>query len=163
VIARNRLNLLRRKPGQRGAVLLDPDMAHSVNLALQAGDLGRDLDLIVPVLEEALVSQPDAIAVTTRPGLIGALLVGVSAAKALAWARQRLEQLYGPVALASPAYDFNQTAYYEPTMGPDYRVLETLVHDFSCILFVFRQKRRNQSALEFCDSKNGASEPKVTV
>jgi hypothetical protein len=40
---------------------------------------------------------------------------------ALAWARQRLEAVFGPVALASPVYDFNQTAYYEPTMGPDLR------------------------------------------
>src|SRR3954451_5321026 len=48
----------------------------------------RHLDLIVPVLEEALTEEPDAIAVTTKPGLIGALLVGVSAAKALAWARR---------------------------------------------------------------------------
>ena len=46
----------------------------------------RHLDLIVPVLEEALTAEPDAVAVTTNPGLIGALLVGVSAAKALAWA-----------------------------------------------------------------------------
>jgi tRNA N6-adenosine threonylcarbamoyltransferase len=62
----------------------------------------RHLDLIVPVLEEALVSQPDAIAVTTRPGLIGALLVGVSAAKALAWARRLplipVNHLHGHVA-----------------------------------------------------------------
>jgi len=62
----------------------------------------RHLDLIVPVLEEALVSQPDAIAVTTRPGLLGALLVGVSAAKALAWARRLplipVNHLHGHVA-----------------------------------------------------------------
>lgn len=40
---------------------------------------------------------------------------------ALAWARQRLEEAYGPVALASPLYDFDQTTYYEPTMGPHLR------------------------------------------
>lgn len=40
-------------------------------------------------------------------------------AEALAWARRRLEQEFGPVALAGEAYPFNQTAYYEPTMGPD--------------------------------------------
>jgi N6-L-threonylcarbamoyladenine synthase len=51
------------------------------------------LELTVPVveaaLEEAGVSLDDveAIAVTTRPGLIGALLVGLSTAKALAAAR----------------------------------------------------------------------------
>jgi N6-L-threonylcarbamoyladenine synthase len=47
----------------------------------------RHLELIAPVIEEAIDGQEvEAIAVTNRPGLIGALLVGVSAAKALAWA-----------------------------------------------------------------------------
>ena len=62
----------------------------------------RHLDLIVPVLEEALTEEPTAIAVTARPGLIGALLVGVSAAKALAWARRLplipVDHLHGHVA-----------------------------------------------------------------
>lgn len=40
---------------------------------------------------------------------------------ALAWARQRLEQVFGQVARESQAYDFNQTAYYEPTMGSGLR------------------------------------------
>lgn len=49
------------------------------------------LQRILPVIRESLteagvtLSQLDAIAVTNRPGLIGSLLVGVSAAKALAW------------------------------------------------------------------------------
>jgi tRNA N6-adenosine threonylcarbamoyltransferase len=46
------------------------------------------VDVINPVVAEALVSggveAPDAVAATVGPGLIGALLVGVSAAKALA-------------------------------------------------------------------------------
>jgi N6-L-threonylcarbamoyladenine synthase len=62
----------------------------------------RHLDLIVPVIEEALVADIDAVAVTSRPGLIGALLVGVSAAKALAWARRLplipVNHLHGHVA-----------------------------------------------------------------
>jgi tRNA N6-adenosine threonylcarbamoyltransferase len=62
----------------------------------------RHLDLIAPVVDEALVDEPDAIAVTTQPGLIGALLVGVSAAKALAWARRLplipVNHLHGHVA-----------------------------------------------------------------
>jgi len=62
----------------------------------------RHLDLITPVLHEALTHEPDAIAVTTRPGLIGALLVGVSAAKALAWAKRLplipVDHLHGHVA-----------------------------------------------------------------
>jgi N6-L-threonylcarbamoyladenine synthase len=54
----------------------------------------RHLELVVPVLREALAeagTEPerlDAIAVTQGPGLIGALLVGLSAAKALAWANR---------------------------------------------------------------------------
>ena len=41
--------------------------------------------------------------------------------EALAWARRRLEQAFGPVALAGPVYAFDQTAYYEATMGPGLR------------------------------------------
>jgi tRNA N6-adenosine threonylcarbamoyltransferase len=62
----------------------------------------RHLDLIAPVIDEAMVDEADAVAVTTRPGLIGALLVGVSAAKALAWARRLplipVNHLHGHVA-----------------------------------------------------------------
>jgi N6-L-threonylcarbamoyladenine synthase len=53
----------------------------------------RHLELVAPVLEEAL-READAtlddvgrVAVTQGPGLVGALLVGLSAAKAIAWAR----------------------------------------------------------------------------
>ncbi len=48
---------------------------------------------LVPVIEQAVKVLPrgfedvDAIAVTNGPGLVGALLIGVSAAKAIAWAR----------------------------------------------------------------------------
>lgn len=50
------------------------------------------LERIGPVIEEALhiaglgFDQIDAVAVGNRPGLIGSLIVGVSAAKAIAWA-----------------------------------------------------------------------------
>ena len=53
------------------------------------------LERIMPVINEALASagttldQLDAVAVGHRPGLIGSLLVGVSAAKALAWATDK--------------------------------------------------------------------------
>jgi N6-L-threonylcarbamoyladenine synthase len=49
------------------------------------------LELVLPVVREALgehgLGEIDAVAVTQGPGLIGALLVGLSAAKALAWSR----------------------------------------------------------------------------
>jgi N6-L-threonylcarbamoyladenine synthase len=53
----------------------------------------RHLELVTPVIHEALeragatLDDIDTVAVTTGPGLIGALLVGLSAAKALAWGR----------------------------------------------------------------------------
>ncbi|TML52953.1 MAG: tRNA (adenosine(37)-N6)-threonylcarbamoyltransferase complex transferase subunit TsaD, partial [Actinobacteria bacterium] len=49
------------------------------------------LELVLPVVREALgetgLEGIDHVAVTQGPGLIGALLVGLSAAKALAWGR----------------------------------------------------------------------------
>jgi N6-L-threonylcarbamoyladenine synthase len=53
----------------------------------------RHLELVMPVVREALgeadatLDDVDTLAVTQGPGLIGALLVGLSAAKALAWGR----------------------------------------------------------------------------
>jgi hypothetical protein len=38
---------------------------------------------------------------------------------ALAWARTRAEQTWGPVALAGQRFAFDATDYYEPAMGPD--------------------------------------------
>ncbi|HEY7397958.1 MAG TPA: tRNA (adenosine(37)-N6)-threonylcarbamoyltransferase complex transferase subunit TsaD [Gaiellaceae bacterium] len=68
----------------------------------------RHLELVVPVVSDALdragatLDDVETIAVTTHPGLIGALLVGVSAAKALAWARRLplapVDHLHGHVA-----------------------------------------------------------------
>jgi N6-L-threonylcarbamoyladenine synthase len=54
----------------------------------------RHLELIGPVVREALdeggvtLDGVDGIAVTQGPGLIGALLVGIAAAKAIAWSRR---------------------------------------------------------------------------
>ena len=54
----------------------------------------RHLELVGPVVREALdeadrsLDDVDRVAVTQGPGLVGALLVGVSAAKAIAWARR---------------------------------------------------------------------------
>jgi N6-L-threonylcarbamoyladenine synthase len=54
----------------------------------------RHLELVLPVVREALVvggkslDDVDRVAVTQGPGLVGALLVGLSAAKAIAWGRE---------------------------------------------------------------------------
>src|SRR5207237_376850 len=68
----------------------------------------RHLELVTPVLREALgeagaeLDDVELLGVTTGPGLIGALLVGVSAAKAIAWARRlplaAIDHLHGHVA-----------------------------------------------------------------
>ena len=68
----------------------------------------RHLELVTPVIREALaegaagLDEVELIGVTTGPGLIGALLVGVAAAKAIAWARRlplaAVDHLHGHVA-----------------------------------------------------------------
>ena len=68
----------------------------------------RHLELVSPVVREALdeagttLAAIDRVAVTRGPGLVGALLVGLSAAKAIAWARRLplvpVDHLHGHVA-----------------------------------------------------------------
>ncbi|HWN20480.1 MAG TPA: tRNA (adenosine(37)-N6)-threonylcarbamoyltransferase complex transferase subunit TsaD [Gaiellaceae bacterium] len=68
----------------------------------------RHLELVTPVVRAALgeagatLDDIDAVAVTQGPGLVGALLVGLSAAKALAWSRRLplvpVDHLHGHVA-----------------------------------------------------------------
>ena len=54
----------------------------------------RHLELVVPVVRSALeeagasLDAVESVAVTQGPGLVGALLVGISTAKALAWSRR---------------------------------------------------------------------------
>ena len=54
----------------------------------------RHLELVAPVVREALaeagatLDDVERVAVTQGPGLVGALLVGVAAAKAIAWSRR---------------------------------------------------------------------------
>src|SRR6266516_3884307 len=68
----------------------------------------RHLELVTPVVREALgmagatLDDVELVGVTTGPGLIGALLVGLSAAKALAWSKRLplapVDHLHGHVA-----------------------------------------------------------------
>lgn len=85
----------------------------------------RHLELVLPVLREALgeaeasLEDVERVAVTRGPGLVGALLVGLSAAKALAWSRRLplvpVDHLQGHVA----------SLYLEP---------EPLAPPFLCLL-----------------------------
>jgi N6-L-threonylcarbamoyladenine synthase len=74
----------------------------------------RHLELVTPVLQEALAEAKTSldevalVGVTAGPGLIGALLVGVAAAKAIAWA-QRL-----PLAAVDHLQGHVASLYLEP-------------------------------------------------
>ena len=83
----------------------------------------RHLELVVPVVREALrehtLDDVDTVAVTQGPGLIGALLVGLSAAKALAWGRGL------PLAPVNHLHGHVASLYLEP---------EPLEPPFLCLL-----------------------------
>ena len=106
---------------ETAAALISPDGAILANVVSSQADLHaryggvvpevasrRHLELVTPVIREALADADadldavQSIGVTTGPGLIGALLVGVAAAKALAWARRLplapVDHLHGHVA-----------------------------------------------------------------
>jgi N6-L-threonylcarbamoyladenine synthase len=74
----------------------------------------RHLELVTPVVDEALseaglaLDDVDSVAVTQGPGLVGALLIGLSAAKALAWSRQL------PLALVDHLHGHVAALYLEP-------------------------------------------------
>ena len=92
---------------ETAAALVTQDGAIKANVVASQADLHarfggvvpevasrRHLELVSPVIREALaqadvtLDDVDRVAVTQGPGLIGALLVGLAAAKALAWARR---------------------------------------------------------------------------
>jgi N6-L-threonylcarbamoyladenine synthase len=85
----------------------------------------RHLELVMPVVREALaeadaaLDEVDSVAVTQGPGLIGALLVGLSAAKALAWGRGL------PLAPVNHLHGHVASLYLEP---------EPLEPPFLCLL-----------------------------
>lgn len=74
-----------------GTKILSNVVASSVELHQKTGGIipevaaREQVRCIIPVIEEALASKIDAIAVTIGPGLIGSLLVGVETAKTLAY------------------------------------------------------------------------------
>jgi len=84
-----------------GRAVLSSVVASQADLHAQFGGVvpevasRRHMELICPVVEQALsqaqaqLGQMDAIAVTQGPGLIGSLLVGMSAAKAYAYALRK--------------------------------------------------------------------------
>jgi N6-L-threonylcarbamoyladenine synthase len=106
---------------ETAAALVAPDGEIASNVVSSQADLHaryggvvpevasrRHLELVQPVVREALaeagatLDDVETVAVTQGPGLVGALLVGLSAAKALAWARglplAPVDHLHGHVA-----------------------------------------------------------------
>ena len=92
---------------ETAAAVVDPDGRILANVVASQAELHarfggvvpevasrRHLELVLPVVRQALgeaglrLDEVAAVAVTQGPGLIGALLVGLSAAKALAWANE---------------------------------------------------------------------------
>ena len=108
-----------------GRIIESNVIASQVDLHRQYGGVVPEIasrqhvELVLPVVREALerasasLNDIDAVAVTAGPGLVGALLVGLSAAKALAWARElplvAVNHLRGHIYanfLAKPNLDF---------------------------------------------------------
>ncbi|MCL5676347.1 MAG: tRNA (adenosine(37)-N6)-threonylcarbamoyltransferase complex transferase subunit TsaD [Firmicutes bacterium] len=108
-----------------GRIIESNVIASQVDLHRQYGGVvpeiasRKHVELVLPVVQEALerasasLNDIDAVAVTAGPGLVGALLVGLSAAKALAWARElplvAVNHLRGHIYanfLAKPNLDF---------------------------------------------------------
>jgi N6-L-threonylcarbamoyladenine synthase len=102
-----------------GRKVLSNVIASQIDLHAQYGGVvpeiasRKHVELILPVIDKALeeakigLDQVDGIAVTYGPGLVGALLVGVSAAKSIAFALNKplikvnhieghMRQLYHP-------------------------------------------------------------------
>jgi N6-L-threonylcarbamoyladenine synthase len=117
---------------ETAAALVTPDGQIRSNVVASQADLHaryggvvpevasrRHLELVAPVVREALeradatLGDVESVAVTRGPGLVGALLVGLSAAKALAWSRRLplipVDHLHGHVA----------SLYLEPVNEPD--------------------------------------------
>jgi len=96
------------------------------------------IEAIVPVIDQALADAGvdldaiDAIAVCNRPGLVGALLIGVSAAKAIAWARNKPLVAVDHVRAHIYAYSLRDKA----AAGPVGNSRETDEQVFPCVVLV---------------------------
>lgn len=57
--------------------------------------------------------------IQSSPAVVFLLAASSRYVEGLAWARERAAAHFGPVALASDAFDFTETDYYTATMGAD--------------------------------------------
>jgi hypothetical protein len=79
---------------------------------------------------------------------------------ALDWARQRAESAWGTVALESPRFEFAETDYYEPTMGPGLRkCFFTFGPPVDPVVLAERKIETNDWELEYA-KRAGHAEPR---
>ena len=120
----------------------------------------RHLDVMVPVVRRALetagmaLGDVDGIAVTYGPGLVGSLLIGCSAAKAIAYARRR--PLVGVNHLEGHIY----AAFLEGE-PPAYPFLALVVSGGHTALYLAREPRRYERIGQTRDDAAGEAFDKV--
>src|SRR5688500_15403824 len=69
----------------------------------------------IPPLESSILRMGSAL---RHPPVLLVLAAFSRYPEALDWAAEQAAGRWGPIALASAAFDFGERAYYEPTMGP---------------------------------------------
>jgi N6-L-threonylcarbamoyladenine synthase len=120
----------------------------------------QHVEAIVPVLDEALeragcgLAEIDAVAVTTGPGLAGALLVGANAAKAIAYARGL------PLVPVNHLEGHIYAAWLEPT-APRFPVLALIVSGGHTDLVLMSGHGRYRRLGETADDAAGEAFDKV--
>jgi N6-L-threonylcarbamoyladenine synthase len=120
----------------------------------------RHLEVVVPVIRRALseagmgLSDLDGIAVTQGPGLVGSLLVGCSAAKALAWAHGT--PLVGVNHLEGHIY-----AAFLEERAPEHPFLALVVSGGHTALYVVEAPRRYARVGQTRDDAAGEAFDKV--
>jgi N6-L-threonylcarbamoyladenine synthase len=120
----------------------------------------RHLDVVVPVVRRALetagmaLDDVDGIAVTYGPGLVGSLLIGCSAAKAIAYARRR--PLVGVNHLEGHIY----AAFLEGE-PPAHPFLALVVSGGHTALYLAREPRRYERIGQTRDDAAGEAFDKV--
>ena len=122
----------------------------------------RHLEMIVPVIRRALANAGmglrdlDGIAVTQGPGLVGSLLVGCSAAKALAWAHGT--PLVGVNHLEGHIY-----AAFLEERAPDYPFLALVVSGGHTALYAAEAPRRYSWVWGIREAPPSSARPAVGV
>jgi len=120
----------------------------------------RHLEVIVPVIRRALseagmgLRDLDGIAVTQGPGLVGSLLVGCSAAKALAW-------VHGTPLVAVNHLEGHIYAAFLEERAPDYPFLALVVSGGHTALYAAEAPRRYARVGQTRDDAAGEAFDKV--